>query len=267
MTVRRLRILGSAQSSLLGFGGDNGGGAAPSAPEEPSSEPNLWLDASSAAYFTYSSGTIPATWTSRDSSATVFTTASTGINHVIHAGLSGVLPSITFPDSGVHYFEGSYSYSSTNITVYVVTRPSLACMTSTNRRLLAFGVAGSDDVNNSLYFMMGKVTGNTTNFGSRRNSINTVFAAAADTNYVMTCEFNTSRVTYNGLTIGGSGVWSGACGITAVRIGNSLVAAPATGGGYRGQLGEVMVFHAIHDEATKAHNIMYLASKWGGITI
>lgn len=233
-------------------------------PLEPSSEPNVWLDASDPTYIS-KTGSDVNTWTSRDAGALVFTANTTGIAHDISATLGDGTTQYTLSNqtTAVKYLTANWSYSSTNIIVYTVFRINAAQMTSNNRRVIALGTDGTDDTNNAGSFFIGKVTGNSTNIGARRAGVNLVFSGAGDTNYIVTAVYNTRRQLYNGLTLVTDAAHSGALSIAQLRICNGLAGTLGTGGQWTGRLGEIMIFTAEHDTETREHNINYLATKWG----
>jgi hypothetical protein len=247
-------------------------GNTPAAPTSPVSGYNLWLDASNAGSFTFSSGSSVSQWTDRSGNAYAFTQA-TSSSQPTRNGTQNSLSTVYFDSndkltSTAASSVWKYLHDGTKSTVFIVcqstntagsystvmstqdlatsnvgfaffvynrTEPIASTVKGTNgQEISAGGTVSIDSWNvHSMYLDQG----NATVYEKTKVYINSGFANVNSGNFSP----STSNPSYN-LTIGGTSGASYA---------------------YKGYIAEIITYPSLLSDTDRKLNVSYLRAKWG----
>jgi hypothetical protein len=251
--------------SLLGIIASSKKGAA-----APVAGYNLWLDASDATTFTFSSGSVVSQWTDKSANAYAFTQA-TVANQPIRDTTQNSLSTVNFGGGGDRLVSTAasstwkYLHDGTGATVFIVSRQTAGLtVLSTNRLetnggpgIVAFYGSGTEFYLDSFPGISGQETYAIATIADETYN---VFSGLLD---------QTNATTANKVKLFlGDGAANTSAGAYSPGTGNpqtTLAIGSIDTGGYSltGQIAEIITYTSLLSESDRQKNVDYLQGKWG----
>jgi hypothetical protein len=221
----------------------------------------LWLDASDISTVTLTSGRVTA-WADKSGNGYNATTRYNGSNITYGAPINGV-STLTFVSTSI---SGTFSPSFTGSNTYAFFVGNHETTTNTYARVLAMGVSGQTDFNNTLYTNAFTRNNGTTQIIAERNSGVNAFVATTVTNTVpfLASAYNipgSKGINANGGAITSNAGPSGPFNLTNYVIGGATN--NTTTELFIGRIGEILVYTQPLSTQDRQTVEGYLAWKWG----
>ena len=256
-------------------------GVATTAPTLPVAGATLWLDASDASTFTYSSGTVVSQWTDKTANAYQFVN-STVANQPNRNGTQNSKSTVSFDGSNDHLYNNGqskstfkYLHNGSGATLFVVAKHNSTA--SAERMVFATMTNQSGDV--GIYMDYYKPTNQVftaTGAGGVNKFVDTPPAFTNNTWEVRTVRYDQNNGTtaqkqpaYVNLgaasTVNVGGSWTGAStadstGYLSIGIGNG---GSGTSYPFLGEIAEIIAYNTVLNDTDKTTMINYLMTKWG----
>lgn len=230
----------------------------------PVSGYSLWLDASDASTFTYSSGTRVSQWNDKSANAYHFSNSNSGSQPNRNATQNG-LSAVTFRASSTTYYltNSSYDWSASAFTILSVVRFNLGSFSA----LLGRNSVGALQVG----------TGTTPGGGGRYLAISRIGQATDDSTLTI-ADATTNQVTYKSAGISGGSVTvqiykdgtaaTGTETLSSLGAGNKAILGATQDGaadnfGENGFICEVLIYPSQLSDSDRGSVETYLKNKWG----
>jgi len=241
-------------------------------PNDLSTKPIIWLDASSTGNFTVSSGKISA-WKDISGNNNNMNQATSTLQPTLNTStnLLNGLPTVGFvgTSGSGNYLDATTpsAFSGANVALFCVAQPNAYNGSGTSYvygRLLSGWPANPDDYNQASGILYTAGTSAYNKYDLYRNSAVQAGGAAFTTNTWNQLGFTRTgtaiRNYLNGATTTGTDSDSTAISVTHLRLGNNAAASDSA---YNGNIAEWMLFSSAPSVSDSDKIVGYLAWKWG----
>lgn len=216
----------------------------------------LWFDASDAASFTYSSGTVVSQWNDK-SGNTRHLTQGTVLNQPTRSGTQNGLPTVVFDGSNDALSNSSIAGNSSGFTLFIAGK--MGSGTSAYGRILSSSAGGTDYTSSAI--VVHRQAGGSVLAGERNAVIRSSSTMSMDAWHAITVnnDMTTSRMYIDGV------IGSTAGADTVALVSSVIALGRATNGGdfFAGEIAEVLLYLSFLNTTDRQSVEAYLKTKWG----